>query len=272
MEKFEIEKPLRKLIPAFLKARDEKAAESDTVKLLQKLFVDGLGYDLVDEITLEFSIKGCRVDMAVKLNGEVQFLVEAKAADTKKLREHHIRQAKLYAAEAHIQWVLLTSGILWNLYHLTFDEGIETELAFSVDLSADSINIHETSKLLSLLHRHSLAKNELEKFWVRRVALSHKSIAKALFSEKVLTLIRQQIHSHEGVLIDIEDIATELHEFFSQGAKEQMGPLKIYGKLKKTHDRPIPETAKISDATVTSVLEADVSKMTSTGNTPNPEE
>ena len=230
----DIIKSLKKIIPHLLKAREDNLNEADTVQRIVKVFEDVLGYDPMTEITGELKVKDKFVDLAVKLGGVTRLLVEAKAAAVT-LRDRHIEQAERYAAEGNIRWVLLTNGVVWNLYHLTFDEGIEYERAYSVDLSADPLD--KAAELLSLLHRKSLLGGEHEEFWQRRMALSPESVAKALFTEDALGFIRREIRRSEGVLLDIEDIATALHESFSTEARERIGPVRIR-KRRKPRARP----------------------------------
>lgn len=54
------------------------------------------------------NLKDKYVDLAVKIDGTVKFLIEAKSAGTE-LRDRHIEQAERYAAENNIRWVLLTN-------------------------------------------------------------------------------------------------------------------------------------------------------------------
>ena len=154
------------------------------------------------EITREKQVKDKYVDLAIKIDGVFKFLVEVKAGGVT-LRDRHIEQAERYAAEDNIRWVLLTNGVTWNLYHLSFDEGIEYERVFATDLSSDSLD--EAAKVLGLLHRYSIIRGEHEKFWECRVALSPESIGKELFSEEMLRILRRQIRKSQGMLIDEED-------------------------------------------------------------------
>lgn len=119
-----IRRPLRKMLPVLLKAQQDNLNEADTVQRLVMVFADVLGYDRLEEITPEAQVRDKYVDIAIKLDGAVKFLVEAKAAGVD-LRNRHIEQAKGYAAEANIRWVVLTNGVIWSLYHLTFEEGID---------------------------------------------------------------------------------------------------------------------------------------------------
>ncbi len=140
----DIDKPpvgqLKRFAQAFREARERQANESDTVMYLVKFFEDVLGYDsLRGEISKEFQVKDRYCDIALKIDGEVRLLVEAKAASQQSLAERHIEQAENYAARGGIRWVLLTNGIGWRLYHLTFaeGEGIAHDLAFEANILED---------------------------------------------------------------------------------------------------------------------------------------
>lgn len=219
----DIRKPLKKFIPHLVAAREQNLNEADIVVRLIKLLEDVLGYDGLSEITREMNLKDKYVDLAIKINGTVKFLIEAKSAGTD-LRDRHIEQAERYAAENNIRWVLLTNGTVWNLYHLTFEEGIEYARAFSVDVTTD---LDQSAECLALLHRNSVRKSGLDDFWAHRIALGPESIGRALFHEDALRLLRRDIRRREGLAIDEEDLAKALHDLLSVEAREIIGPLKI---------------------------------------------
>jgi len=125
-----IRAPLRKFAKQFIELRESNANESDTVARLRDFFEDVLGYDGVKDITSETEMKGKYVDLCLKIEGKICLLVEAKAAALQ-LRVRQIDQAKHYASENGFRWVLLTNGVEWNLYHVSFDEdeGIEYDVA-----------------------------------------------------------------------------------------------------------------------------------------------
>ncbi len=165
----------------------------------------------------------------------IRLIVEAKAAG-EKLRDRHVEQAELYASENNFHWVVLTNGVVWNLYHLTFDDGIDYEKAFSVDLSDG--NFDKNSELLALLHKQAIKKGEHEAFWERAAALSPESVGRFVFDEQVLSLMRREIHRAEGVFLDIEEIAGAIHDLFSNDARERVGLPKI------RHRQRRPQRAK----------------------------
>jgi len=225
----DIRRSLKKLQPYLITAQEQNLNEADTRQRIVKVFEDALGYDPMEEISREKEIKGKYVDLAIKTEATIRFLVEIKAAGVT-LRDRHIEQAERYAAEGNIRWVLLTNGVVWHLYHLSFEEGIEYERAFVVDFSKDPID--KAAKFLGLLHRKSIRKGELEEFWQHRIALSPESVGKALFTYEVLRFIRREIRKWEGILIDEEDLAKAIHDMFSTEARERIGPLRIRRKRK----------------------------------------
>jgi len=235
----DIRRPLKKFVPHLIKAREDNLNEADTSQRLVKFFEEVLGYDAFTEITKEQQVKDKYVDLAIKIDDSVRLLVEIKAAGVT-LRDRHIEQAERYAAEGNIRWVLLTNGVVWNLYHLTFEEGIEYERVFSVDLSSDPEG--RAPDLLGLLHRKSVRKGEHEDFWQKRAAMSPESIGRALFTEDVLRFIRREIRRLEGLLVDEEDLANAIHRMFTPEARERIGPLRIRRKRRSPRPREVPSS------------------------------
>lgn len=221
----DIRKPLKKMLPYLIQAQADKLNEADTVQRLIKFFEDVLGYDPMSDISREAEMKKKFVDVVLKIEGVVRLLVEAKAAD-ETLRDRHIEQAQSYASRNNYKWVLLTNGVVWNLYHLTFEEGIEYERAFTVDLSKPE-TLDESAGFLSLLHKQAMKKDDLEDFWTRSRALSPASISKAILHERVLGLVRREIRKDIGLLIDPEDLAQAIHKMWSAEVREQIGPVRI---------------------------------------------
>jgi predicted type IV restriction endonuclease len=225
----DIRKPLKKFLPHLLKAREDNLNEADTVQRIIKVFEEVLGYDPLGEITRECQIRDKYVDIALKIEGNLRLLVEVKAAGVE-LRDRHIEQAEHYAAVGNIPWVVLTNGVTWTLYHLSFDEGVEYVKAFSVDLASDCTD--EAAELLAVLHRQSLIKGSIDEYWQHKAALRPESIGKAIFSEDTMKLIRREIRRHENILIDEEDLARAIHEMFSTETRELLGPPRIKRKSK----------------------------------------
>ncbi|HUU15360.1 MAG TPA: type I restriction enzyme HsdR N-terminal domain-containing protein [Terriglobia bacterium] len=221
---------MRKVLPFLIQAQEQSLNEADTVRRVVKVLSEVLGYDDMNEITRETVIKGKYVDIGIKLDGVLRLLVEVKAAGTP-LRDRHIDQARSYAAEGNIRWVVLTNGTVWHLYHLTFEEGIEHDLVFSIDVAGDDFD--NAADLLAVLHRDSVRKDLHEELWRMRTALSPQSMGRTLFTENVIRLIRRELRRAEGISIDEEDLVAGIKNLFSIEAREQMGPIKIRRRKRK---------------------------------------
>ena len=191
---------------------------------LVKMFEDVFGYDAFKEVTREAQLRDKYVDLMLKIDNVPRLLIEVKAPGVA-LRDRQIEQAQNYASRNNYQWVLLTNGIEWNLYHLTFSEGIEYERALHIDLSED--DLAKCAASLDVLHRKSLGKGGLDDFWACQVALSPASISKAIFREDVLNAIRRNVKKETGRTMDIEDLAESIRKMFSQETRELIGPVKI---------------------------------------------
>ena len=233
-----IKRSLKKALPHLLEAQEQNLNEADTVFRIVKVFEDVLGYNSLTEITRETQLRSKYIDIALKIDDVIRLLVEVKRAGVT-LRDRHIEQAYSYASRNNFSWVLLTNGVVWNLYHLTFEEGIEYEKAFSVDVRSDDLDKAVAS--LTVLHRNCIKSGGLDDFWQHQLALSPISIGKAIFHEDVLRHIRKEVRRNAGILIDTEDLAPAIRGMLSQETREQIGPIKIRRSRKK---RSKPRAAK----------------------------
>lgn len=110
---------LKKYQGIIANAKDRDISESDTVIIIADMLADLFGYNKYTEITTEFAIRGTFVDLAVKLGQDVRFLIEAKAVGVS-LKDTHIKQAVDYGVNHGVEWVILTNGLVWQIYKIHF--------------------------------------------------------------------------------------------------------------------------------------------------------
>jgi predicted type IV restriction endonuclease len=207
-----------------------------------KVFEEVMGYDPMTEISREAVVKGKYIDLAMKIGGVIRFLVEVKSAGTV-LRDRHTDQARSYAAEGNFPWVVLTNGVAWNLYHLTFQEGIEYDVVFAVDLAAQLFE--EVADTLAILHRDSIRKDLHEEYWKKKSALSAQSIGRAIFTEPVLRMIRREIRRAEEMSVDEDHLVAAIRELLSVEAREQIGVVKVRRRRRRKPDALIQPQADL---------------------------
>ena len=105
------------------------------------IFVDpllgALGWDVrdPDDVELEFpTIDGKSVDYAPKLNRKPVLFVEAKSLNDPLTDVKAITQVVGYAANAGVDWCILTNGVVYRVYRSTERAEAPDKLLFEVSL------------------------------------------------------------------------------------------------------------------------------------------
>lgn len=201
---------LKKYQPLLLSAKSRDVGEADTVTLIKDMLSDIFGYDKYSEVTSEFSIRGTYCDLAIKLNNDLATLIEAKAIGID-LRDNHVKQAVDYAANQGIDWVVLTNGIHWQVYHILFEKPIDKELIVEFDLSTLNVKSANNLEMIYLLCKEGWQKSALGEYRTQKQALSRFFIGAMLQSDVVVDLIRRELRKvSPGVKIESEEIRAVL--------------------------------------------------------------
>ncbi|MFN4310514.1 MAG: type I restriction enzyme HsdR N-terminal domain-containing protein [Ferrovibrio sp.] len=183
---------LKRYQPILAAARSRDISESDTVVIIADMLADVLGYKKYIEITTEFAIRGTYVDLAVKIDNDVRFLVEAKAIGIE-LKDAHVKQAIDYGANNGIEWIILSNGICWRFYKIHFRQPIDKTLLFEIDMLNGNIRSEECIECFGNLSRECFAHDALNAFYQQQQILSRYSIANLILSDGVLSAIRREL-------------------------------------------------------------------------------
>lgn len=191
-------------ILASAKARD--VGESDTVTIVVDMLGDVFGYDKYSEVTSEYAIRGTYCDLALKLDGALRTLIEVKAVGLD-LKEQHVKQAVDYAANQGCDWVLLTNGICWRVYRVTFTKPIDHELVVDLDFSLMNTRSAADLELLYLWCKEGWQRSVLGEYHTQRQALSRFYVGATLLTDPVLDSIRRELRRvSPDVKIDVDQI------------------------------------------------------------------
>ena len=188
---------------ADLAARD--ANEGDTRLLVTDFLCDGLGYDKYADLTTEYQVKGEFADYGVRIDKEVVAFIEVKRIATK-LSAKHLRQVEMYAVNEGMEWVILTKGAQWQVYHLTAGLPVEIDLALDVDLLGDGASVHKVDRLFYLT-RDALKKRAIDSLWKDTRATSPNALAQVLLSDVVLEEIRKELKSQTSHNAETGEVA-----------------------------------------------------------------
>jgi predicted type IV restriction endonuclease len=187
------------------KARDVN--ESDTVVIVTDLLQEIFGYDKYSDITSEHMIRGTYCDLAIKVDGKLALLIEVKAIGLE-LKDGHVKQAVDYAANQGCDWVVLTNGLIWRVYKLTFSKPIESELVVEIDLSKINHKDEDSFESIWLISKEAWSKSHLTQFHSQRQIVNKFTIAAVILTEDVLSVIRREIRRlSSGVKLETEELA-----------------------------------------------------------------
>jgi len=169
------------------------------------------GYDKYHEVTRELCIRGTFCDLATRIDGKFQMIIEVKAIGLE-LKDAHVKQAVDYAANQGIEWVALTNGHLWKVFRVIFAKPIDAEPVLDIDLL--TLNAKKTSDLesLYLLTRESMLKSGLYAYHDHLQATNKFYLAAVVFSDPVLETVRRELRRLSDVRLEVEELREALEK------------------------------------------------------------
>lgn len=183
---------VKRMTPIVLDQRKRDVAEADTVTAVKDILEDVFGFNKYTELTGEHAIRGTFVDLVVKIEDNIQFLIEVKSAGTN-LDKNHLRQARDYGANNGNEWIILTNGITWKVYRIIFGQPIETRKV--IEFSLDSIDLKKEDDLQSLflICKEALSSNAIEKFYDHSKLVNRFTVGQLLLSENVVKGVKKEL-------------------------------------------------------------------------------
>ncbi|MDQ3330738.1 MAG: type I restriction enzyme HsdR N-terminal domain-containing protein [Planctomycetota bacterium] len=202
---------LKRFQPILTAAKSRDVNESDTSMIVTDVLAEIFGYDKYSEVTRELCIRGTYCDLATRIDGKFQMLIEVKAIGLE-TKDANIKQAVDYAANQGIEWVALTNGNLWKVFRVIFAKPIDAELVLDIDLL--SLNPKNSSDLESvyLLTRESMLKSGLYAYHDHLQATNKFYLAAVLLSDAVLETVRRELRRLSDAKLDVEDLREALKQ------------------------------------------------------------
>lgn len=191
-------------------ARARDVNESDTCVILTDFFAEVLGYDKYSELTSEFMIRSTFCDLAIKIDGKLQFLIEVKSVGTE-LRDTHLKQAVDYAANQGCEWVLLTNGVHWQAHKVRFEKPVSNEQVFALDLLDPAAKPATVLQQLYLISREAQSTTAIAAYHARREATSPFMVAQLLLDSATVRLLRRRLRAQaKGLKISEDEVRAML--------------------------------------------------------------
>jgi hypothetical protein len=203
---------IKRFQPILTTAQTRDVNEADTVTIIKDMVSEIFGYDKYSEVTAEKAIRGTFCDLAIKVDGAIQSLIEAKAIN-QELKDGFVKQAVDYAANEPVDWVVLTNGIIWRIYKVTFSKPIDHDLIVEFNFLTLSHHNPADLEMLFLLTRESWVKSALVDYYEQKQALSRFSISAVILTDPVLTIIKRELKRiSPEVKIDADQIRVVLEQ------------------------------------------------------------
>lgn len=190
-------KPLADLV-------ERDANEGDTRLLVTDFLCDGLGFDKYDDLTTEYQVKGEFADYGVRIDKQMVAFIEVKRC-TQKLGLRHLRQVQMYAVNEGVEWMILTNGRVWQVWHLTGGLPVAVDLAMEVDLLSDAGLAAKADRLFHL-SKEAIKRHLLDDLWKAKAATSPRSLASVITSDVVLDAVRKEIRRQTSYNCEVAEI------------------------------------------------------------------
>jgi hypothetical protein len=188
---------------ADLIARD--ANEGDTRLLVTDFLCEGLGYDKYEDLTTEYQVKGEFADYGVRIAKQLVAFIEVKRCTTR-LSARHLRQVEMYAVNEGVEWIILTNGQVWQVWHLTAGLPVLLDLALQVDLLGEG-GPTQKAETLFYLSKEAVKRRAIDELWRVKAATSAKSLGMVITSDTVMEQIRKELRRQTGHNMDQKELS-----------------------------------------------------------------
>jgi len=240
---------IKRFQPILTAAKARDAGEADTSTIVKDILSDVFGYDKYTEITSEYMIKATYCDLAIKIDGKLQILIEVKAIGIE-LKDSHAKQAVDYGANQGAEWIILTNGVAWRIYRIIFAQPISQDLVFECDLLSVNHKIRAQMENLFLFAKEGQSKSVLHDFHTQRQATSRYLLGAVMLSDPVIDMARRELRrAFPDVRIDTDDLRTTLtQEVLKREVTEGEKADEARKRLSRAQGKALRAKVKAADA------------------------
>ena len=233
----------RRIIEVVMKADGN---EAETRRRVERIFENLMGYDAFDHLSRERAVRGAgeteHVDFAIQLeaglDAEPVVMVELKRVGVD-LALKHLKQVTSYAIDSGCEWVLLTNGREWKLYHVEFGQPPKTKIIEYWNLLED--DVVDLADKFDLISYKNVKRGSLKKLWEKATVLSPDSLLGALVSPESTKVLCKILRKNTGVLVAAEDLVKGIGKLLNEVASIELSKIKIILPEKKKRPTPPKE-------------------------------
>ena len=253
MARQNLDKDTRKQIMAARKMMEDveraDGNEAETRRRVERIFESVMGYDAFKHISREHAVRGAgeteHCDFAIQLDhGEKAspvIMVELKRVAVD-LATKHLKQVSSYAINAGCEWILLTNGRDWRLYHVSFGQPPQTKRLEAWNLLHDDPAV--LAEKFNLISYRNIKKGGLDQLWEKANVLTPRNVLRAIVSEDSIKFLRRKLKKSTGVLVSPEDVVGAIRRLLNEAAGAEMEGVKISLPEQKTRRTKTSKSAK----------------------------
>lgn len=245
---------------------EQNGNEAETRRRVERIFETVMGYDVFKHLSRERAVKGSaeteHVDFAIQLapgvDAKPEIMVELKRAGAELVKKH-LKQVTSYAINAGCEWILLTNGREWRIYHVEFGQPPEVELLDSWNMLED--DLVAVSEKFDLISYKSIAKDQLNATWKRVKVFAPEQLLESIISESSLSAIRRYLFKNTGIRLKDEEIYTGISKMLNERSAVALSKIKLPAPKKRT-----PRVKKTSASEVKETDTPDINEPEENGN------
>ena len=228
--------------------------ETPTRIIFTDVLLQALGWDVrnPDEVELECpTIDGKSVDYALKIDRKPVLFLEAKPLNDPLIDVKSITQVVGYAANAGVEWCVLTNGVMYKVYHSTEKAEAPEKLLFEVSIDPKEnkgMPVQQIAERLSRLSRDSTAKGVLDELGKETFTMG--KIRKALdkiFAEPPSAFVRLVRSTIGDDTIKPADVKKALGRLWARTSEVETTASSPPGVLTKTTETVPSKDKALSD-------------------------
>lgn len=197
---------LRKMIRPMQEMLARDANEGDTRLMVTDFLTDAFGFDKYEDLTTEYLVKGEFADYGIRIDRQLIAFVEVKRV-SQQLNERHLRQVQMYAVNEGVEWLILTNGRVWQVWHLTGGLPVALDLVMEVDILDPASTPKSAADQLWHLSKDAMRRRTIEEIWRARAATAPKKLAEVIMTDSVIAEIRRELRRRTGYNAEPTDLA-----------------------------------------------------------------
>ena len=195
-----VKKRLISEVPEFKKivkyARKAKFNEAATENIVSNILTKVFGFDEYKEVSYREKTfdEGSKkvVDMVIKLQGEIIYCIEAKAAYLA-LKDKHVKQAAGWANAEGVPSFVLTNGLEWQIRSINKKESTESILVGEFDLTTINPKKEADQQKLFMLCREGVGKDLIKQAAKFKSVMNAYVIGAVLQHDNLLKQVRKNM-------------------------------------------------------------------------------